>query len=436
MPAPTLITDTEVQGLLKRGYDEFRTDLFPMSTPLLAAMRKGGKSGPRHVKWGGEDWFGDAIMTRPLGMTASSAGYLPYDVPRTEKQFRLSVNRLYVTRQLDGLAITGTQDRRTAFASIVRKALDEIKAASKLGMQEILNGDGSGIKALVGAVTDTTHFTAISPYGISGGGEGGLLLDVGLTVAVHNGTSSTIRGRTKITTCTNSGDTATLVVDTAVTGVTAGDAMYACTANDSARNSYPNGLVNITNRGGNYNNFETLSAATDARWDAGARLVAGTDTPDATQPTQSDISRLIMKVASRSGNDARETPDEFLLITTPGIHLKLAESYYGQVRYGPNDYKELKGGYLALRICGVAAIQDPWLPAGTVYLIHLPSALWVDAKDWTTVLFNDSNAWRPISGRDAYETSWGSYLNIGADQRNAHGSITGYIDTERFSHVM
>lgn len=435
MPAPTLISDTEVAGLLKRGYDEFRTDLFPIATPVLSMMRKGGRSGPRHVKWGGEGWYGDAILTRPLGMTASDAGYLPYDVPRTEKQFNFGVKRLYITRQLDGLAITGTQDRKTAFASIVRRALDEIKAASKLGMQEVLNGDGTAIKALVGTVTDTTHFTAISPYGLSGGGEGGLLLDVGVTVAVHNGTSSTIRGRTKLTTCTNSGDIATLVVDTAVTGVTAGDAIYACTASDSSRNSFPNGFMNITNRGGSYNSFAGLSAGTDPRWDA-VRMVAGTDTPDATQPTQSDIMRLIMKVAAKSGNDARENPSEFLLVTTPGLHLKLAESFYGQVRYGPDDYEELKSGYKALRICGVAAVQDPWIPAGTVYLIHLPSALWVDAKDWTTVLFNDSNAWRPISGRDAYETSWGTYLNVGADQRNAHGSITGYTDTERFSHVM
>lgn len=435
MPAPQLISDTEVAGLLKRGYDEYRVDHFPLTVPLLAAMRKGGRSGPRRVKWGGEDWFGDAILTRPQGLTASQSGYLPVDHVRKEKQYRLGVKRLYVTRQLDGLAITGTQDRKTAFASIVRKALDEIKAASKIGMQEILNGNGRAIKALVGTVTDTQNCTAVSPYGVVGAGEGGLMLDAGLYVAVHNGTSATIRGRTRITTITNSGDTATLVLETAITGLATGDAIVACTASDSALDQAPYGLMAITNRGAAYNDFLGINAANDPRWNA-TQLTAGTHTPDADEITESDIWRLIAKVAARSGHDAREKPQEFMLLASVGLGLKLAESFYGQRRLTPEDFVEIKGGFKGLSICGVPMVSDPWIPAGTVYLIHLPSVLWADAKDWTTVMFQDSNTWRPISGRDAYETSWGAYIGIGCDQRNAHGSITGYTDTERFSHVM
>lgn len=436
MPAgPQLISDTEVAGLLKRGYDEYRTDLFPMVLPLLASMRKGGKSGPRRIKWGGEDWFGDAILTRPQGMTASQAGYLPSNHVRKEKQFRLGVKRLYVTRQLDGLAITGTQDRKTAFASIVRKALDEIKAASKLGMQEVLNGNGRAIKALVGVVSDTTHVTAVSPYGISGAGEGGLMLDQDLEVAVHDGTTATVRGRTRITSISNSGDTATLVLGTAVTGITAGDAIVACTASDTALDQAPYGLMAITNRSAAFNSFLGIDAAADARWNA-TQMVAGTDTPDADEITESDIWRLIAKVAARSGHDAKEKPTEFLLMASQGLGLKLGESFYGQRRLTPDDFVEIKGGFKGLSICGVPMVSDPWIPAGTVYLVHLPSILWADAKDWTTVMFQDSNTWRPITGRDAYETSWGAYIGIGCDQRNAHGSIRGYTDTERFTHVM
>ncbi len=96
---------------------------------------------------------------------------------------------------------------------------------------------------------------------------------------------------------------------------------------------------------------------------------------------------------------------------------------------------DIKGGYKAVSIAGIPLVSDTWCPAGTMYLVHVPSLTWVDAKDWGQVEYESSNAWRFISGRDAFETSFASYVNFGTLARNCHGSITGFGDTARYSHV-
>jgi hypothetical protein len=44
--------------------------------------------------------------------------------------------------------------------------------------------------------------------------------------------------------------------------------------------------------------------------------------------------------------------------------------------------------------------------------------------------------WRWMSGRDAFETTYGWYGNIAPLARNTHGSIVGYTDTDRYSHLV
>jgi hypothetical protein len=268
-------------------------------------------------------------------------------------------------------------------------------------------------------------------------GQGGLLLDVGMYVAVLDATDSfvTVLGRATISTVANSGDNATLTLDTAISGMAAGDAIVPCTASDTSLDAYPNGLQNITNRSAAYNSFLGQSAATHARWDA-VQLVAGTDTDDANTPSESDIWDLITRVAGVSGKSAKEKPSDFLLLTTPGLEKKFGESYYGQRTLTPADFVNVKGGFKAITICGVPLVSDTWCPAGTIYLVHLPSLTWVDAKDWGEVQMNGAASLRFIDGRDAYQLSFGAFLNFGCVVRNSHGSIRGYTDTRRFSHVM
>lgn len=432
---PLLITNTDISGVLKNVYASFRINAFPKLTPLLANVKKGRPGGPERMRWGGNGVYWDVLLTRPVGMSGSDAGYFPPTAQVIERQANLGIKRTYVRRQIDALAIAGTSDKEAAFIPLARKIVTEAMDAAQLGQQTVLHGDGTGVLALVTTVNSTTSIAVSSPYGISGAGQGGLLLDQNMYVAVYDTTLGTLRGTATISAISNAGDTATLTLDTAVTGMVTGDKVVtANTTTDTSANQVPNGLTNIFNRGGSYNSFEGVDAGTYKRWDT-VRLVAGTDTPDATQPTEMDIWTLIVKVAGVSGKDAGLHADEFLILTTPGVEKALAESFFGQRRWTADDEATLEGGFKAVRISGIPVVRDYWCPAGTLYLIHLPSLTWVDRQDWVKLQYEDSGPWRFLAGRDAYEVNFGSYWNFGALQRNAHGIITGYTDTIRFSHV-
>ena len=437
MPAPTVITDTELTGLLKNVYSQFREKVQNLVTPLLAQLNKGKAGGPRNMRWGGNNVFFDVVVGRPSGATFSSSGYFPPDTTAQEVQGNVGVVRAYTTRQIDGLAFVGTQSKDAAFQTIAKKTMEEIKEASTLLMQQALHNKSDGVVALIGSVTSTTSIVVTSPYGVASAGQGSLLLSVGDYIAVLDTSSSdAVLGRSNISAISVSGDNSTLTLTTAIVGMAATDKIVKATASDTSFNSAMNGLINITNRGGSYASLHSITQATYGIWDA-IRMVAGTDTPDASQPTESDIWDLIQRIAGRSGKDAMLRPQDFLLMTTPGIGKKLIESMLGQRRFDSAEFSTtIKGGYKAVSVCGIPLVQDYYVPAGTLYLIHIPSLSWVDAKDWGFVEFEGAGPWRWTAGRDAFETSYGWYGNLACLQRNSHGSITGFTDTSRYTHVV
>lgn len=436
MPAPTVITDTELTGLLKNVYSQFREKVQNLVTPLLAQLESGKAGGPRNMRWGGNNVFFDVVTGRPAGATFSQSGYFPPDTTATEVQANAGVVRAYTTRQIDGLAFVGTQSKDAAFTTIAKKTMEEIKDASSLLMQQALHNKADGVVALVGTVNSTTEIIVDSPYAVASAGQGSLLLSVGDYIAVLDTSSSNaVLGRASITAISNSGDNATLTLGTAISGMAATDKIVKATASDTSFNGAMNGLISITNRGGSYNTLHNINAATYPIWDA-SRMVAGTDTPDADQPTESDIWDLIQRISGRSGKDAMVRPGDFLLMTTPGIGKKLMESMVGQRRFTAGEFATtIKGGYKAIEVCGIPLVMDYYVPAGTIYLLHVPSLSWVDAKDWGFVEFEGAGPWRWLQGRDAFETTYGWYGNLACLARNAHGSITGYTDTARYTHV-
>ena len=436
MPNPTLITDAELTGLLKNVYSQFREKVQNLVTPLLAQLEKGRSGGPRNMRWGGNNVFFDVVTGRPAGATFSASGYFPPDTTATEVQANVGIVRAYTTRQVDGLAFVGTQSKDAAFTTIASKTMEEIKDASMLLMQQALHNKADGVVALIGTVTSTTVIIVSSPYGIASSGQGSLLLSVGDYIAVLDTSSSdAVLGRAAITAITNSGDNATLTIGTAISSMAAADKIVKATASDTSFNGAMNGLISITNRANAYPSLHNITNATYSIWDA-TRMVAGTDTPDATQPTESDIWDLIQKIAGRSGKDANVKPKDFLLMTTPGLAKKLMESMVAQRRFTAGEFgTTIKGGYKAIEICGIPCVTDYYVPAGTIYLLHIPSLSWVDAKDWGFVEFEGAGPWRWLSGRDAFETTYGWYGNLACLARNAHGSITGYTDTARYSHI-
>ncbi len=436
MPAPTVITDTELTGLLKNVYSQFREKVQNLVTPLLAQLESGKAGGPRNMRWGGNNVFFDVVTGRPAGATFSQSGYFPPDTTATEVQANAGVVRAYTTRQIDGLAFVGTQSKDAAFTTIAKKTMEEIKDASSLLMQQALHNKADGVVALIGTVNSTTEIIVDSPYAVASAGQGSLLLSVGDYIAVLDTSSSNaVLGRASITAISNSGDNATLTLDTAISSMAATDKIVKATASDTSFNSAMNGLISITNRGGSYNTLHNINGATYPIWDA-SRMVAGTDTPDADQPTESDIWDLIQRISGRSGKDAMVRPGDFLLMTTPGIGKKLMESMVGQRRFTAGEFATtIKGGYKAIEVCGIPLVMDYYVPAGTIYLLHVPSLSWVDAKDWGFVEFEGAGPWRWLQGRDAFETTYGWYGNLACLARNAHGSITGYTDTARYTHV-
>jgi hypothetical protein len=437
MPAPTVITDAELTGLLKNVYSQFREKVQNLVTPLLAQLEKGRAGGPRNMRWGGNNVFFDVVTGRPSGATFSQAGYFPPDTTATEVQANVGVVRAYTTRQVDGLAFVGTQSKDAAFTTIAKKTMEEIKEASTLLMQQALHNKPDGVVALVSSYSAGPPVTAVvnSPYGLANAGQGGLLLSVGDYIAVLNNSDNSVRGRAQITAISNSGDNATLTLSAAISGTVGTDKIVKATANDTSFGNAMNGLVNITNRGNGYASLHNISNANYPIWDA-TRMVAGTDTPDVNQPTESDLWDLIQRIAGRSGKDAMTRPKEFLMITTPGLAKKLMESMVGQRRFTAGEFSTtIKGGYKAVEVCGIPCVTDYYVPAGTIYLLHIPSLAWVDAKDWGFVEFEGAGPWRWLQGRDAFETTYGWYGNLACVARNAHGSITGYTDTARYSHI-
>lgn len=433
---PLLITNSDISGVLKNVYESYRKNAFPIATPLLAQMKRGARGGPENMRWGGNGVYWDVVLTRPVGMTASQTGYFPPSAAAVEKQANVGIKRTYVRRQIDALSIAGTKEGEAAFIPLARKIIREALDAARLGQQEVLHGTGRGIKAIIDSVTDTDTIVCDNPYG-SDVGQGGLLLDAGMYVAILDTSSSdAVLGRATISSVTNAGDLCTVELDTTIAGMAAGDKVVAATESDTSLDNYPNGLQNLLNYdGSSYNSLHGITAATYPRWNA-TQMVAGTDTPDAAQPHEMDIWHLAQTVAGRSGKDAKQRPGEFLLQTTPGLEKKLAEQFFGQRNLTAADFMNLKGGYKAITMFGMPVLSDFWCPKGTIYLVHLSSLAWVDRQDWVKLSFEGSGPWRFIAGRDAYEVNFGSYWNTAVLQRNTHGLIRSYTDTARYSHVV
>lgn len=432
----TYITETELTGDLKNVYSDIRTELFPIITLLMASMKKMGPNGPESATWGGNGLYFDVVTGPELNWSYSQTGQLPFSSDAAEVQGNVGITRFYVTRAFDNLAIVGTQSKQSAFISLRNKISRAFDNTLKMGMQETLQGNATGIKAIVSSSADTTHFVATSPYGVSGAGQGGLWIYPGMYVSVLDTTGLTVRGTAQVSAVTNSGDNVTATLASAISGMVSTDIVVQGNQSGNAYNQYANGLINMTNRGGSYATLHGLSASTYPRWNA-LQFVAGTDT-SFTTPTELDVWQLAMKNYALGGEDAIANPKQFIACTTIGVQLQLIQTVIGTRTLPTTGSAKiaLPGGYEADQILGIPLIADPYTPAGTFYLAHMPSLRWVDAADWAPVQYESSGAVRFISGQDAFETSYRQYFNTMCTRRNALASITGYTDTARYTPVV
>lgn len=430
------ITDSNLAGDLKNLYEDIRQDLVPIVTPLLSAIKKKGNDGIGNVQWGGNNMYFDVVTQPEVNWSWSTTGQLPYSTQAQEVQGNVGIARFYITRAFDRLPIVGTQTKEMAFISLREKITRAFAQGYSLGMEEALQGNATGTKAVIITASTTVSIVVQSPYGVSGAGPGGLWLKPQMYVAVYDATGVTNRGTAQITTVGNvqtATGVCTLTLATGISNMAATDLVVQANQSGDALNAYCNGLINITNRGGAYTTLHALSAATYGRWDA-TKFTAGTQT-DTTTCQEMDLWTLATQLFAQSGFSATMNPSEYILVTTFGIGKQLIQSVLSQ-RMQPisgTGKVRLPNGYEAETILGIPLIMDPYCPLGTVYLLHLPSLFWVDALDWSPVQYESSGTVRFVTGQDAYEISMAQYINTGTKQRNAHGSIISYTDTQAFN---
>lgn len=411
--------------VLRNVYLPFRKDAFPKLHPLLAQVRK---AGPDRVRYGGNDLFFVVKVERRGGFTSSTRGFLPDSVIAREKQGRLSIARSYAVTSLDGLAIRATERDKDAAISTAKKAVGEVMDQWEVEQNRILHGDSLGVRAVIDSVTSTTVIVVDNPYGITDAGPGNLHLVAGETISVRDSTGATHRGKSVISTIALSGDLATLTLDTAITGMVAGDIVLTgpSTTTDSTDDSFgaePHGVMSIVDVESAFATFEGIN---DSRW------VAATLT--STTVDEMVVLRLLNTVRARAGIDWRSKPGQMLLITTTGIWQAYGESLLGLRRFSAPTL-ELEGGFTGVQVAGAALIDDPWAPRGRIYAIHAPSLLFIDLMDFGETSFRDAPEWQRSTTRDAYEAVFASYWNFGTTLRNAHGVISGITDTVNFSPV-
>lgn len=409
--------------VLKTVYLPIRRKAFPMMTPLLANARA---IGPEEVDYGGHDLVFDVKLGRRGGFISSAAGFLPHAKSSREKQGRLSIARTYATSSIDGLALKATERDEDSFISAAAKITEDAQEQWELEQNRILHGDSLGIRAVIGTVTSTTEIVAADPYGIQGAGPGNLHLVEKDDVAVLSPDGQTLRGKTQIRSVDLDGDNATFILNTAVSGMQAGDVVVTAVpdsvdSEDTSFGAEPYGIKAFVDV---EDNFETFQSIKDRRWQAQKMQSSFID--------ETVLMRLLNTIRSRGGVDWRSDPTAMLLLTTTGIWQTYGESLLGLRRYDAPTMT-INGGFTATQVAGAALVDDPWAPRGRLYAIHGPDTVFIDLMAWGEMRYQDAPSWQRARNRDAWEVGFASYWNYGLTMRSTHGVIHGIPDTVNYS---
>lgn len=419
---PVVLAD--LTGVTKRVYSQFFEDLYPLMTPLLAQVKK---MNPKRLRYGGDAVY-FSVRTDRRGGYVTSSGYLPPGSNAPTAQGSLGITRSYIRQELDGLALAATEASEASFVSLAKKSLDESFYEIQLNQNRILHGNSLGVRAIVTVVTSATQITVNHAYGITGAGPGAAHIAVGDLAVVR--TASVVRGRAKITGITPNADGTAVVTLEApgIAGMVANDLLVTGTDSDDSYGREANGLYAIIDPDSSFAVFEGVDSAVHPRWKSQKRAATGGLVDEV------EVMKLGALVKSKGGVDPFMNPDEFLLITSTGILIKYAETLLGQRRFERNY--ELRGGWKAVECAGLPLIDDPDVPRGKLYLVHIPSLTWVDLRDFGKLKYGDSTAWIQTPGYDGFQCSLRAYWNFGCIVRNTHAVLHTITDTEDYSRVM
>lgn len=416
----------ELLPILKDIYLPIRKKGFPLQTVLVAQMSKGSKT---RLTYGGNDLFFMVKLSRRAGFNASNLGYTADPKIVAEKRARLGISRLYSMVSVDGLALAANKGSREGYISTAKKVTEDVMDEWKLQLNRLAHGDSLGIRATITAVNSTTSVTVANPLGITGAGPGNLHLVETEDISVRDSTGATLRGKTQISNISPlSGDTVTLTYNTAVAGQQVGDVIVSAVpasthATDDSFGAEPHGIKSFVDAEGAFNTFQGVA---DDRWVA-QKLSSVTVDEDV-------ITQLLMLQGSRGGVDWVGRPQDLLLLTTPGIWKKYANSLLGMRRFSGGEM-ELKGGFTGVKVANATLVPDNWCPRGRIYSLYTPELVYIDLKDFDPVKYDDSPTWNKANRRDHFEMTFGTYMNMGTYLRAVHGVITGISDPTNFSPV-
>ena len=293
-----------------------------------------------------------------------------------------------------------------------------------------LNSTGTGILALVdGAGSGTTSLNVDAPGGIAGDGFGSRFLQVGMRVAITDGTTITaVRQISSIT--TESDASSTIVFTTVVSAGDAPDNSYLVRAanlavtsltNDTSYNNEISGLEAMCDDGTLVGTFQNISRSTYPVWQATVINV----------PTFS-LAALQQLTDTTDQVAGEPITDHLVHHSVRRLYLASVDStrQFVQANKAPGMFDlglEPQGMALSYNSRPIHVDQDARLGAWKVINRgHLFRYVLVEGE-WATDVDNKVLKW-VSSDQDAFEGRWRCSDNFATDQPNAHGQLTG-LDT-------
>lgn len=292
----------------------------------------------------------------------------------------------------------------------------------------MLNSTGTGILALVdGAGNGTTTLTVDAPGGIAGDGYGTRYLQVGMIIAITDGT--TISAVRKISAIVTESDTAgSVTLNQAVSAADAPNNSYIVRAanlgittstltRDTSYNNEPMGLDGIIDDGTLVNPFQAISRTTYPTW--GATIIT---VPAFSLSALQQLTDTIDQVCGEP-------------ITDFQCHHSVRRAYlasldttrqFTQASGGPGKFDlglEPKGVQISYNTIPIHVDRDARLGAlkainrDTLYRYVLLDGEW--ANDTGNVL-----RWTSTD-QDAFEAIWRMADNFATDRPNSHGQLQG-----------
>lgn len=359
------------------------------------------------------DWFSDG-GTLPTGgseaLTSALVGFFSF----------------VEAVQLTGAALDAAGNDATTYARALafNIKMATINAIKYLNIYSFLDGTGA-IGTLGTAVTTST--SANSTLVASGSIEGTHWLRPGMTVAVHNGSSSTVRGTGTIVSMTGAIEDASqtnfVIGPTSSAFTTASGDVLTITASTGASDSFNNviaGLKLIADNGTVATTFQNVNRSTNPQYNAGVIALSGTPAL-----ARDHLRRILATVQILQG---RVSPSLEYLSHPAQLHAYMDMGW--TLKRFNDANKKLDLGYTAVEWEGFPWIVDTDCPKDHIFAIDRDVMFKVAARELS---FDDrtGSILRQVPSATAgqYADAFVAYLifrgNLGTYVPNAHVKLNG-----------